>query len=82
MTPQEKLHAMRRVGITTEYIRLDDAMKLANIVGRGGMAKHLIQEGAVEVNGVTCTERGKKLRPGDKFTYLTVEFRVESDVAE
>ena len=34
-----------------------------------GEAKVLIQEGAVSVNGEVCTQRGKKLRPGD-----TVDF--------
>ena len=57
------------VSISTEYIKLQDAMKFANIVYSGGEAKALIQEGAVEVNGEECTMRGKKLRPGDKFTF-------------
>ena len=57
------------VVIQTEYIKLQDAMKYANIVYSGGEAKALIQEGAVLVNGEECTMRGKKLRPGDKFTF-------------
>lgn len=55
--------------ITTEFIKLQDAMKYANAVYSGGEAKVLIQEGQVEVNGETCTMRGKKLRPGDSFTF-------------
>ena len=31
----------------------------------GGEAKILIQEGQVLVNGEVCTQRGKKIRPGD-----------------
>ena len=57
------------VSIMTEYIKLQDAMKYANIVYSGGEAKALIQEGEVLVNGEVCTMRGKKLRPGDKFTF-------------
>ena len=57
------------VAITTEYIKLQDAMKYANIVYSGGEAKALIQEGEVLVNGEVCTMRGKKLRVGDKFTF-------------
>ena len=57
------------VAITTEYIKLQDAMKFANIVYSGGEAKALIQEGEVTVNGEVCTMRGKKLRPGDKFGF-------------
>ena len=57
------------VVIGTEFIKLQDAMKFANIVYSGGEAKALIQEGQVLVNGEVCTMRGKKLRPGDKFTF-------------
>ena len=57
------------VSITTEFIKLESAMKLANIVISGGSAKNEIQEGYVTVNGETCTMRGKKLYPGDKFEY-------------
>ena len=57
------------VAITTEYIKLQDAMKFANIVYSGGEAKTLIQEGEVKVNGEVCTMRGKKLYPGDRFGF-------------
>jgi len=57
------------VSISTEFIKLQDAMKFANIVYSGGEAKILIQEGEVKVNGETCTMRGKKLYNGDKFEF-------------
>ena len=57
------------VCIGTEFIKLESAMKLANIVPTGGSAKHEIQEGFVAVNGEICTMRGKKLYPGDRFTF-------------
>lgn len=57
------------VVISTEFIKLQDAMKYANIVYSGGEAKTLIQEGQVTVNGEVCTMRGKKLRPGDVFGF-------------
>ena len=57
------------VSISTEYIKLQDAMKFANIVYSGGEAKTLIQEGEVLVNGEVCTMRGKKLYPGDHFSF-------------
>ena len=56
--------------ISTEFIKLQDAMKFANIVYSGGEAKTLIQEGQVKVNGEICTMRGKKLYPGDKFEFM------------
>ena len=57
------------VVIHTEFIKLQDAMKYANIVYSGGEAKQLILEEQVKVNGEVCTMRGKKLRNGDKFTF-------------
>lgn len=57
------------VVIGTEYIKLESAMKLANVVSSGGSAKNEIQEGYVTVNGETCTMRGKKLYPGDRFSF-------------
>ena len=61
--------AVTPVTIGTEFIKLESAMKLANILPTGGAAKQEIQEGFVQVNGEVCTMRGKKLYPGDKFTY-------------
>ena len=55
--------------IDTEFIKLESAMKLANIVISGGSAKLEIQEGNVTVNGEVCTMRGKKLYPGDSFAF-------------
>ena len=58
------------VVIGTEFIKLQDAMKYANAAESGGMAKIAIQEGDVLVNGEVCTMRGKKLYPGDSFTFM------------
>ena len=57
------------VVIGTEFIKLEAALKFANATESGGMAKAVIQDGLVSVNGEICTMRGKKLRPGDRFTF-------------
>ena len=57
------------VAISSEFIKLQDAMKYANIVYSGGEAKTLILEEQVQVNGEVCTMRGKKLYPGDHFSF-------------
>ena len=57
------------LAIHTEFIKLQDALKYANVVYSGGEAKQLILEEQVLVNGEVCTMRGKKLREGDKFTF-------------
>ena len=62
------------VVISTEFIKLQDAMKYANIVYSGGEAKQMILDGLVTVNGEVCTMRGKKLRPGDKFQFEGYKF--------
>ena len=49
-----------------EYIKLDQFLKLAQIVMTGGEAKTLIQEGLVKVNGEVELRRGRKLRHGDR----------------
>ena len=64
------------VAIETEFIKLESAMKLANIVISGGSAKVEIQEGFVTVNGEVCTMRGKKLYPGDCFAYDGDQYRI------
>ena len=60
-----------------EYIKLDQFLKLANMVESGGQAKVLIQGGQVKVNGEVETRRGRKLRQGD-----SVEFEGEVLVVE
>ena len=58
-----------KITIKDDFIRLDSAMKLADMVVTGGHAKIVIQDGEVMVNGEVCTMRGKKLRVGDKVTF-------------
>ena len=64
------------VVIGTEFIKLESAMKLANILPSGGTAKLEIQDGNVLVNGEVCTMRGKKLYPGDRFRFGGQEYRI------
>lgn len=53
----------REIAISTEWIRLEALLKLADAVPSGGMAKNLIQDGQVLVNGEVCTMRGKSCGP-------------------
>ena len=54
------------VKINTEFIRLDQLLKFAGIVETGGIGKEVILEERIKVNGEVCTQRGKKIRPGDR----------------
>ena len=56
---------MTTITIITEYIKLQDLLKFAAIASTGGEAKIMVQEGQVTVNGEVCTQRGRKIRPGD-----------------
>ena len=51
--------------ITTEYITLQQFMKLSGIVSTGGEAKLKIKEMDIVVNGEKGNRRGRKLYPGD-----------------
>ena len=68
VTVKKKENAIPVV-IGTEFIKLEAALKFANAVESGGMAKTVIQNEEVLVNGEICTMRGKKLYPGDTFTF-------------
>ena len=65
-----------RISIDTEVIRLDALLKCGGAVDTGGQAKFEIQAGKVQVNGETCTMRGKKMRPGDQAVYNNVCYEV------
>ena len=67
---------MKTITITTEYIKLQDLLKFANLVATGGEAKERIQAGEVTVNGEVCTMRGKKIRPGDVVAFSGQELTV------
>jgi len=70
---------MSRIEISTPFIRLDALLKLAGVAGTGGMAKELVQGGEARVNGEICTQRGKKLYPGDRAEALGVMMEVAAD---
>ena len=49
-------------------IKLDQFLKLVGIASTGGQAKIMIFDGAIKVNGVLETRRGRKLVSGDQVT--------------
>ena len=68
------------INITTEYIKLDQLLKFSALAESGSMAKDMILDGIVSVNGELCEMRGKKIRAGDsvtvEFEYATVMIEV------
>ncbi len=67
---------MKKITITTEFIKLDALLKFAGEALTGGEAKEMVQSGLVLVNGETCTMRGKKIRPGDSVSVNGNELEV------
>ena len=62
------------IKVVGPFIKLGQALKAANLVEMGSIAKEVIQNGEVSVNGETETRRGRKLFPGDlEFKGETVE---------
>lgn len=59
---------MIEIEIQTDYIKLDQFLKLSELAQTGGHAKIIIKDGLVKVNGQICLERGKKLKAGDIIT--------------
>ena len=68
---------VERIKIDSEFIRLQDLLKLSGVCATGGMAKVVIQNGEVLVNGEVCTMRGKKMRAGDRARFDNTESGVE-----
>lgn len=56
---------METIIINTEFIKLDQLLKYANITENGADAKYLITNEFVMLNGITETRRGKKIYDGD-----------------
>lgn len=67
---------MKTIIIQTEFIKLQDLLKFANLVESGGEAKERIQSGEVLFGGEVCTMRGKKIRPGDDVCFAGQHYTV------
>ena len=65
------------IKLREEYIKLGQALKAAGLVGSGAIAKEVITEGMVCVNGETDTRRGRKLYAGDIITFNGEEVKIE-----
>lgn len=57
------------IKIKTDFIKLDQLLKFANITYSGGESKELILNEDVLVNGEVCIQRGRKIRVGDVITF-------------
>lgn len=70
---------METIYISTEFIKLDQLLKYANAVEGGGIAKNVIQDGLVKVNGQVELQRGKKLREGDIVEFNNEQYIISKE---
>lgn len=64
------------IEISTEYIKLDQLLKWANLTESGSMSKMFILEGKVKLNGEVETRRGKKIYAGDEVEFNGVKLKI------
>ncbi len=67
---------MEKINVAPPFIKLEQFLKFANIAETGGMAKLMINDGIVTVNGEVCMMRGKKLYNND---VVAVNFEEETE---
>lgn len=60
---------MREIKVLPPYIKLEQFLKLCSAVDSGGIAKQVILDGLVKVDGEVCLMRGKKLRGGEEVEF-------------
>ena len=67
---------MKTVKIKTEYIELQQLLKMEDYISSGGQAKYYLQENEVYVNGELESRRGRKLRAGDVIKIDKEEYQI------
>lgn len=69
-----------KVKIKTEYIELQQLLKLTDWVSTGGEAKIAVKRLKITVDGVKEDRRGRKIYPGSVVTIQGKTYEVEADV--
>lgn len=59
-----------------EFVALCDLLKLTAVVESGGQAKHLIESGQVQRNGVVETRKTAKIRTGEIISTENITVRI------
>lgn len=67
--PDHSYAAATTVTVSAEPIALSQLLKFSGLVESGGMAKLMINEGQVLLNGVVETQKAKKVMGGDRVTF-------------
>lgn len=67
---------IEEIKIRDEFIKLDSLLKFAGVTETGGIAKEIITDGKIKVNGEVCLMRGKKIRSGDSVVIDEIELEI------
>lgn len=67
---------LKEIIINSEFIKLDQFLKYAEIVSTGGEAKNLIMDGEVKINNTVEFARGKKIHVGDIIEFQKKQYKV------
>lgn len=68
---------MEIIKLRDDYIKLGQALKAGNLIESGSMAKAVIKDGLVKVNGKIELQRGKKLYNGDIVSFENETIKIE-----
>ena len=68
---------MEIIKLREHHIKLGQALKAAGLVDSGVMAKLVIKDGQVRVNGEVEYQRGKKLYDGDVVSFENETIKIE-----
>nr|WP_317697171.1 S4 domain-containing protein YaaA [Xylocopilactobacillus apis] len=70
------MESVENVKLKSEYMKLQDLLKIVGIISTGGQAKGFLDEYEVLVNNERETRRGRKLRGGDIVTFGDNNFKI------
>lgn len=68
---------MKQIKLLTEFITLQQLLKMENVIQSGGEAKFFLVSHQVYVNQELEQRRGRKLYPKDVVQILGKEYRME-----
>lgn len=68
-----------QISINTEFIKLDQLLKLADITSLGSESHILISQGKVKVNGELELQKRKKIRQNDEVEVNGIKIQVVFD---
>ena len=80
MTTDEESNAII-AELESEFVELYKILKFEGLTDSGGMAKQMIADGRVSVNGEIETRKRKKIIAGDKiiFSGQSIEVKTKTD---